>query len=107
MRDDTFPRFVLEQLAPLGGVTSRRMFGGHGLYADGSFFGLIHNNRLFFKTDAASANDYLAAGSKPFQPSARQTLKHYYEVPAAVLDRAELLIGWARRAIQVTNSIRR
>ena len=33
--------FVLEQLSGLGRVRSRRMFGGVGLWLDGTFFGLV------------------------------------------------------------------
>ena len=36
-----FLQYVLEQLARTGRVTSRRMFGGVGLYCDTVFFGLI------------------------------------------------------------------
>jgi len=47
--------FILEQLGALGGVTSRRMFGGVGLYSGELFFGLIDDDTLFFKTDTSNA----------------------------------------------------
>ena len=34
---DSFVAFVLEQLEPLGPITSKRMFGGVGLYAGDLF----------------------------------------------------------------------
>ena len=37
---DDFTGYVLDQLSSWGGVTSRRMFGGAGLYRDGKMFGL-------------------------------------------------------------------
>lgn len=40
MVDDSFATFVLDQLAGLGGVSARRMFGAHGLYLDAVFFGM-------------------------------------------------------------------
>jgi DNA transformation protein len=36
--------YVRDQLSGLGGVTSRRMFGGAGLYCDEFFFALVDND---------------------------------------------------------------
>jgi len=35
---------------------------------------------------------------KPFRPSAKQTLKNYYEVPPEILEDGEALILWAEQA---------
>jgi DNA transformation protein len=35
---------------------------------------------------------------EPFSPSAKQTLKNYYEVPAEILEDEEQLAEWARKA---------
>jgi hypothetical protein len=43
--------FVLEQLGRVSPVTGKSMFGGVGLYADGLFFALIAEDRLYFKVD--------------------------------------------------------
>jgi DNA transformation protein and related proteins len=32
---------AVERLAPLGAVTSRAMFGGHGIYLHGRIFALV------------------------------------------------------------------
>ncbi|TKB72707.1 MAG: TfoX/Sxy family protein [Nitrospira sp.] len=48
---DGFKDFVLDQLADLHGVNARAMFGGYGLYQGGDFFGIIHEGRLYFKTN--------------------------------------------------------
>src|SRR6266850_109989 len=48
---DDFLQYVLEQLAGLGHVVQRRMFGGAGLYHDERFFGLIARDTLYFKVD--------------------------------------------------------
>jgi DNA transformation protein len=99
MKGDTFKDFVLDQLHTLNNVTIRSMFGGKGLYQDGIFFGIIFKGRLYFKTDADSETEYKNRGMKPFQPSAKQTLKTYYEVPADILEDDDLLTQWARWAI--------
>jgi DNA transformation protein and related proteins len=91
--------YVLEQLAELGPVTSRGMFGGHGLYLGDQFFAIVHRDRLFFRTDESSRPDYERRGSGPFPPNERQTLKSYWEVPGDVLDDREAAVEWARDAV--------
>src|SRR5688572_1213977 len=91
--------YVLEQLDELGPVTSRSMFGGHGLYLGDQFFAIVHRDRLYFKTDTASRPDYEERGSEPFSPNARQTLKTYWEVPADVVEDREAAVEWARDAV--------
>lgn len=98
MKDTSFKDFVLDQLGNLHGVMCRAMFGGFGLYRDEVFFGIIHNSRLYFKTDADTRFTYLEAGMKPFRPNAKQTLKTYYEVPVDIIEDAETLTAWAERA---------
>ncbi|MFQ5432452.1 MAG: TfoX/Sxy family protein [Nitrospinota bacterium] len=88
MKSDSFVDFVLDQLHDVGGVTCRAMFGGHGLYRKGKFFGIIHKGKLYFKTDENSRSVYTEKGMKPFKPNKNQTLKNYYEVPAEVIDDA-------------------
>ena len=60
--------YVLDLLKVLGPVSAKRMFGGAGLYYDGSFFALIADDVLYFKVDEASKADYLGAGTGPFKP---------------------------------------
>ena len=76
--DESFLEFVVnDQLSSLK-VDARRMFSGYGLYAKGKFFGIISRGGLYFKTDDQSRTKYVAAGSGPFTPRAKQTLKNYY-----------------------------
>lgn len=100
MRDDTFKDFIVDQLTALRGMTSRRMFGGHGLYCDGMFFGIIYQGRLYLKITPDIVSSYLAQGMAPFRPNAKQTLKTYYEVPADVVEDAERLTTWAVQAVR-------
>ena len=38
---DSFAEFLREQLAPLGRVTMRRMFGKTGVFCDGFMLGMV------------------------------------------------------------------
>ena len=97
-----FKTFVEDQLSGVRGVTCRAMFGGYGLYQGRTFFGIIFRGRLYFKTSDATRGRYKAAGMQPFRPSAKQTLKTYYEVPTDVVENAEELVAWAQEAIRLT-----
>lgn len=98
MPANSFLDFLLEQLASLDGVRSKRMFGGYGVYCGEVFFGIVHDGRVYFKTHPDTLADYLACGAEVFAPSEKQVLKNYREVPVDILEDSERLVFWARRA---------
>jgi DNA transformation protein and related proteins len=91
---------IKADLRDLGEITSRSMFGAHGINWNGVRFGILYRGRLYFKVRGESKKDYLARGMGPFRPNERQTSKSYYEVPPEVLDDREALLSWAREAIR-------
>jgi DNA transformation protein and related proteins len=95
-------QYILEQLANLSQVSSRRMFGGFGLYSGSQFFALVFGDTLYFKVGDASRPDYESRGMRRFQPYKDKPLlsMSYYEVPADVLEDADELVVWARRAVE-------
>lgn len=89
-------------LTPLGAFRARAMFGGHGLYLDDVFFGLIAYHTLYLKTDEDNRRDYVKAKSKPFSfESSRKGLvtTSYWSCPAAVLKDARKLRHWTGMAL--------
>lgn len=94
-KSDGYKEFVMDQLADLNGLTCRAMFGGYGLARDGSFFGIIHKGRLYFRTGPATAPLYRAQQMKPFKPNPKQTLRNYYEVPVDIVESSDHLVEWA------------
>lgn len=96
-------QYVLDQLAALDNVSSRRMFGGVGLYSDELFFGLIAEDALYLRVDDSNRDDYTARAAAPFRPYADrpEISMSYYEAPAEVLEDARLLAEWARRSVAV------
>jgi DNA transformation protein len=102
MADESFKEFVLDQLSALPDVHARAMFGAHGLYSGGRFFGILDEGRLFFKTDTQSQADYVVRGMGQFtyESKGRTLTMGYHEVPPDVLENAPELAVWARRAIE-------
>jgi len=99
MKQDSFKDFVLDQLCNLPGVTCCAMFGGYGIYQGEVFFGIIHQGRLYFKTNDRTRPAYVKKGMKPFRPNAKQTLKTYYEVPVEIIEDSDQLTAWAEQAV--------
>jgi DNA transformation protein len=91
-------QYALDLLKVLGPVSAKRMFGGAGLYLEGSFFALIADDALYFKVDDTNKADYLNAGTGPFKPFGSYAMS-YYEVPADVLEDEEQLKEWALKAV--------
>lgn len=97
---DSFLTFVLEQLADLPDVVTKRMFGGVGVYSEETFFAILDNDTLFFKVDAVLAERYRQRGMPPFQPMPdKPPMMGYYQVPADVLEDSDLLVTWARDSV--------
>ena len=93
--------YVLEQLARVDGVSSRRMFGGAGLYSHECFFGLIAADTLYLRVDDANRARFIARGMARFRPYADRLewSMNYYETPAQVLEDPEELKLWALESI--------
>jgi DNA transformation protein len=103
-----FRDYVVDQLAGLGPVTVRAMFGGAGLYHEAVFFGVLDDDQVFFKVDDATRPGYEAAGSGPFAPMPDAgPMRGYYQVPAEVLEDRAGVVTWAREALAVARSAKR
>jgi DNA transformation protein len=100
--DAEFVAYLLELFAPAGHATARRMFGGYGLYVDGTICGLVIDGRLYLKTDEATRDDFAAAGCAPFVYTGQKAPieMSYWTVPESALESAEDMAPWLRRALQ-------
>ena len=102
-----YREFVLEQLGRVTPVTSRSMFGGVGVYADGLFFALMDDDTLYLKVDDSNRGDFEAAGTGPFRPFGDgQHVMQYYELPADLLEDADRLRPWVLKALDVARAAR-
>jgi len=99
---DEYIQFVLDQLSSLGGVTARRMFGGAGLFRDGTMFGLVADDVAYLKVDDSNRNMYEAAGAKRFRPYPdKPETMSYYDVPAEVLESRDTFAEWAEASARI------
>lgn len=105
---------ALDLFAPLGPIRIRRMFGGAGIYAGDVMFGLIADDVIHIKADAALAAALEAEGSGPFVwvppsgPKAGQPIAmSYWRLPDGALDEPDAACAWGRRALDVARAAAR
>ena len=100
-----FREFVLEQLGRVVAIDWKRMFGGIGLYADGTFFALVDDDIVYFKVGDGNRADFEAAGARAFSPykDGRSSMS-YFELPVGVLEDIDALRRWTERSVEVARS---
>ena len=102
MTDHGYRVFLEEMLAPLGGVSARRMFGGLGLFRDGLMFGLVMRGELYLKVAPDETAPFAAEGGAPFCYAGKggkvTIIASYWRAPDRLGDDPENLVAWARRA---------
>jgi len=60
-----FADFLRDQLAPLGRITMRRMFGKTGVFCDGVMLGMVTDNTLYFRVDDQNRAIFAEAQDAP------------------------------------------
>ena len=97
----TYRAFVLEQLARAAPqIRAKSMFGGVGIYSQGTFFALIADDTLYLKVDESNRPDYEGRGMGPFRPygPTGETMQ-YYQLPEDLLENVEALCTWTEKSI--------
>jgi len=85
-----------------GPVTSRKMFGGTGIYHDGLIFALEAYGEVLLKADALSAPEFAAAGARQFvyEGKGKVVAMPYWTVPEDAIDDEEERLVWLRKAYE-------
>lgn len=92
---------IAELMAPLGGVSIRRMFGGRGVFKEGLMFALLSSRGVFyFKADGETVAAFAAEGCEQFAPEmkGRRAAMPYWRAPERLFDEPDEFADWARRA---------
>jgi DNA transformation protein len=105
---DGFAEFLREQLAPLGRVTMRRMFGKTGVFCDGLMFGMVTNDTLYFRVDDHNRVVFKEAESAPplnYEKKGRTIGLSFWRAPERLLDEPDELVTWARAALAAASRV--
>src|SRR5579862_6588024 len=105
---NTFAEFLREQLAPLGRVTLRRMFGKTGVFCDGVMLGMVTQNTLYFRVDEENRTIFEEAQSSPplnYRKKGATIDLAFWRVPERLYDEPDEFITWARAALAAARRV--
>ena len=95
------PEDIVELFAVFGAVTVRRMFGGAGIYAQETMFGLVHDGVIYLKVDAHNSPAFEREDLAPFTyttKTGKRGVMSYRRMPERLYDDPDALVAWAREA---------
>ena len=105
---DSFAEFLREQLAPLGHVTMRRMFGKTGVFCDGFMLGMVRDNTLYFRVDDDNRVTFKEAESFPplnYEKKGCTIDLSFWRAPERLFDEPDELVTWARAALAAARRV--
>ncbi|MBR0898332.1 TfoX/Sxy family protein [Bradyrhizobium tropiciagri] len=103
-----FAEFLREQLAPLGRLTMRRMFGKTGVFCDGVMLGMITDNTFYVRVDDQNRETFKEAATSPPLSYAKQGATidlAFWRVPERLFDEPDELVVWARAALAAARRV--
>lgn len=103
-----FAEFLREQLAPLGHITLRRMFGKSGVFCDGVMLGMVTENTLYFRVDEENEAMFKKAGSAPplnYRKRGATIDLSFWRVPERLYDEPDEFLAWARAALAAARRV--
>lgn len=85
---------LVGEWSPLGEVTTKKMFGGHGIFHNGKMFAMVDSSAtVLFKAKGADSADLEAAGAT------KHGRMPYWTAPPAMADDEDALRDRAAKAI--------
>jgi DNA transformation protein len=105
---DSFAEFLREQLAPLGHITTRRMFGKTGVFCDRLMLAMVTDNMLYFRVDEHNREDFREAAVFPplnYRKQGSTIDLAFWRAPERLFDEPDELIAWARIALEAASRV--
>jgi DNA transformation protein and related proteins len=93
---------IQELFSAFGVVVVRRMFGGAGIYADGTMFGLVADGVIYLKADELNVPAFERENLPPFTyetKDGKRGVMSYRRMPERLYDDPDELVTWARAAL--------
>jgi DNA transformation protein and related proteins len=93
--------YVAEQLASLGRISSRGIFGGVGIFLEERLLGIVIDDKLYLHTDKSNLGEYAERGMPQFKPypNAFDLTTDHHQVPPEIVRDPEQLRLWSQRAL--------
>ncbi|HEV7693646.1 MAG TPA: TfoX/Sxy family protein [Hyphomonadaceae bacterium] len=104
----SFAELLKEQLAPIGPLSLRRMFGKTGVFCHGLMFAMVADDTLYVRVDDKNRDVFSeAADSAPLNYTKKgETIDlAFWRVPERLFDEPDELVVWARAALEAARRI--
>ncbi len=104
----SFAEFLREQLAPVGHISLRRMFGKTGVFCQGVMFGVVTEDTLYVRVDDHNRETFGEAASSPplsYEKNGTIIDLAFWRVPERLIDEPEELVMWARAALAAAHRV--
>ena len=105
---DSFAEFLREQLAPLGRITLRRMFGKSGVFCDGVMLGIVTENMLYLRVDEHNRETFREAAAYPplnYAKGGNIIDLSFWRAPERLFDEPDELVAWAQAALAAARRV--
>jgi DNA transformation protein len=97
-----FVDYLHEVFSDFGAISTRKMFGGYGIYHDGVMFGLVADDTLYLKVDDSSKQQFINKELTAFEydKGDKKVKMSYYLAPEEIYDVPDEADYWAKLAFQ-------
>ena len=105
---ESFQGYLRDQLAPLGPLSMRRMFGKTGVFCEGVMLGMVTEDALYLRVDDGNRREFAEASVAPplnYEKGGRLIDLSFWLTPDRVLDDPEELLRWARKALGAAHRV--
>ena len=105
---DSFAEFLREQLASLGRITVRRMFGKTGVFCDGLMLGMVTEDTLYFRVDDQNRVAFREAEAYPplnYGKKGRTIDLSFWRAPERLFDEPDEFVVWGRLALAAASRV--
>jgi DNA transformation protein len=105
---ESFAEFLSEQLASLGRISMRRMFGKTGVFCDGLMLGMVRDNTLYFRVDDHNRVAFKEAESFAplnYEKQGSSIDLSFWRAPERLLDDPDEFVEWARLALAAARRV--
>ncbi len=90
-------QLLIAKLSGISHISSKRMFGGHGIFHNGRMFGMVDSKgQAFLKTDATNKSEFEKKGAQ------QHSRMPYFGIPKDVWNQPEELLKWAHKSIEIS-----
>jgi DNA transformation protein len=93
---------IEDQLASLGDVTTKAMFGGYGVFESGTMFMMVDaDGDVLYRSSPDTVSDFEAAGGH------KHSRMPYWTAPKLDISKPKVLQEWATKALEASRAAKK